>query len=356
MTSLEGQLEEVQGPLSGSIVSGAAELKSRSSLVLRLQDASGLCGLGEASPLPGYSPDSLLQARQELSRICAQGVELGPDAAGVSEVEAVLATLHLKSPAARFAVETALFDWLGKRRGLPVHRLLAGAPRHDSLRIARLVPHRDAGQWLEWVRAHVDPEAAVKLKVGLSFDAELRALLELRAALPGLRIRLDANRQLRAEQVLAASEALHRLRLELFEEPVPSEQWPRVLGLDLPFALDESLRSELPWRDWVAVGSISALVLKPTVLGGVLACWRLAEHARSHGLSCVVSHCFDGPAARAAMAELALGLESSLSPGLDAHPALELWPMHRIAAIQGTAIRPHEQAGLGLSFEGPLNG
>ncbi len=355
MTFLKAQLEEVHGPLRGSIVASGAELKSRDSLLVRLQDSAGLCGFGEASPLPGYSPDSLAQAREELSRVCAQGVELDPVAEGLARVESLLAALHLKSPAARFAVETALLDWLGKRRGLPVHRLLAGAPKHASLRIARLVPHRDAGGWLDWVQTHVGPAATVKLKVGVAFDAELRALLDLRAAFPALRIRLDANRQLPAEQVIAACEVLRRLRLELFEEPVASEQWAAVLALGLPFALDESLRSDVPWRDWVAVGSISALVLKPSVLGGVLACWRLAEQARSHGLSCVVSHCFDGPIARAAMAELALGLDSSLSPGLDAHPALELWPRHRIAAIRGTEIRPHEQAGLGLSFEEPFD-
>jgi o-succinylbenzoate synthase len=355
VTPLKGQLEEVKGPLCGSIVSGAAGLQTRHSLVLRLEDAAGLCGFGEASPLPGYSPDSLAQARRELSRICAQGVELGPEVPGVFWVEAALAALRVKSPAARFAVETALLDWLGKRRGLPVHALLARAPKHGALHIARFVPHREAGQWVDWVRTHAEPEATVKLKVGLAFEAELCALRDLRASFPDLQIRLDANRQLRPAQVLAAFDELRGLRLELFEEPVASEQWAEVLSLDLPFALDESLRSQLPWRDWVAVDSISALVLKPTVLGGILACWRLAEHARSHGLPCVVSHCFDGPVARAAMAELALALDSSLSPGLDAHPALELWPRHRIAAIRGREIRPHAQAGLGLSFEEALD-
>ena len=355
MTWLKGQLHKVEGTLAGSIASGAAELESRSSLVLRIEDSEGGFGLGEASPLPGYSPDELEQAERELFPICARGLEVQSATDGLRWLEAVLEARVFQSPAAKFALETALLDWFGKRRGLALHRLLGEAVDDRRLPIARLVPHRDAGQWLDWVRTHAGPKATVKLKVGAAFDAELRALLDLRAAFPTLRIRLDANRQLQAEQVLAAAEALRELQLELFEEPVAREDWPRVLGLPLPFAFDESLRDESRWADFLLAGSISSLVLKPTVLGGLLECRRLADRARTHGLRCVVSHCFDGPIARAAMAELALSLEPSRSPGIDVHPALALWPSHEIAAIRDGELRRHEAPGLGLRFLEPFD-
>ena len=119
----------------------------------------------------------------------------------------------------------------------------------------------------------------------------------------------------------------------------------------LPYALDESLRDEELSRRLLESGSIRAVVLKPTVLGGLRAAFEIAERAAAHGAQYLVSHTFDGPIARAATAELALALQTELAAGLGSHPALALWPPHRIAAIRGRQIVPHDAPGLGLHFD-----
>jgi hypothetical protein len=87
------------------------------------------------------------------------------------------------------------------------------------------------------------------------------------------------------------------------------------------------------------------------VLGGFRASFEAAERAAECGADYFVSHTFDGPIARAATAELALGLQTKLAAGIGPHPGLELWPPHRTAALQGRAIMPHDAPGLGLHFE-----
>ena len=78
---------------------------------------------------------------------------------------------------------------------------------------------------------------------------------------------------------------------------------------------------------------------------------RPAERAEAHGAQYLVSHTFDGPIARAVTAELALVLQTELAAGLGSHPALALWPPHRIAAIRDRQIVPHDAPGLGLHFD-----
>ncbi len=105
----------------------------------------------------------------------------------------------------------------------------------------------------------------------------------------------------------------------------------------------------------IEMGAANAVVIKPTVLGGLRASFDVAERAAAHGAQYLVSHTFDGPIARAVTAELALALQTELAAGLGWHPALELWPPHQIAAICGRQIVPHDSAGLGLQFEEGLD-
>jgi L-alanine-DL-glutamate epimerase-like enolase superfamily enzyme len=115
--------------------------------------------------------------------------------------------------------------------------------------------------------------------------------------------------------------------------------------------LDETLRDADLSRRVLESGKVCAVVIKPTVLGGLRASFEVAERAAAHGAEYLVSHTFDGPIARAVTAELALALQTKLAAGLGWHPALELWPAHHTAAIRDRQIAPHDAPGLGLHFE-----
>jgi L-alanine-DL-glutamate epimerase-like enolase superfamily enzyme len=199
-----------------------------------------------------------------------------------------------------------------------------------------------------------DGATHLKLKAGVDLDAEMRALQTIRRAHPTLPLRLDANRRIPLEALRRHAESLEALELELFEEPVAPADWLAALDLPLPFALDESLRDEELSRRLLGSGAIRAVVIKPMVLGGFRASFDAAEQAAACGAQYLVSHTFDGPVARAATAELALTLQTELAAGLGPHPALGLWPPHRIAAIRDRQIVPHDAPGLGFELaEGP---
>ncbi|MFA9409625.1 MAG: mandelate racemase/muconate lactonizing enzyme family protein [Deltaproteobacteria bacterium] len=352
MTELHAQIDVLEGELTESLAGAAAGLSKRTFAVLQLERGDGTTGLGEASPLPGYSPDSIAEVCDELQRLAEAPVAANPLASPLELLLDVFAAHPLTHPAARFALETALLDWLAQTRNEPVHRILGGDAERQPIPIVDLVMEPLPASWPACADALLaDGATHLKLKVGTDFAAELTALEAIRRAHRTLPLRLDANRRIPLEVLRRHVEALEALELELLEEPVAPEEWPAALDLPLPYALDESLRDEELSQRLLESGSIRAVVLKPTVLGGLRAAFEIAERAAAHGAQYLVSHTFDGPIARAVTAELALVLQTELAAGLGSHPALALWPPHRIAAIRDRQIVPHDAPGLGLHFD-----
>jgi L-alanine-DL-glutamate epimerase-like enolase superfamily enzyme len=352
VTDLHAHIDVLEGELSDALVGGAEALCKRTFAVLRLMRSDGTSGLGEASPLPGYSPDSIADVAEELQRLADDPVRVDPLASPLELLLDTFAAHPMKQASARFALEAALLDWLGHTRGEPVHRVLGGDAERRAVPIADLVMTADASSWpARTDELLADGATHLKLKIGSDLDSELEALRSIRSAHPRLPLRLDANRRIPVAALRQHSDSLEALELELIEEPVAPEDWSTALGLPLPFALDETLRDEALARQLLESGRIVAVVIKPMVLGGLRASFEIAEHAAAHGAQYLVSHTFDGPIARAATAELALALQTELAAGLGEHPALGLWPPHRIAAIADRQIIPHRAPGLGLQFQ-----
>lgn len=295
---------------------------------LRIELRAGAhCGVGEASPLPGYSPDTLEQCRTELTRVAVAPLDL--DRPLIPQIAA--AVRPIAAPAARFALETALLDLAGHALGLPAYEILEGR----SCLVVSSSPERQKDKKLPvplavLVGSVAEAQAAVargigtvKIKVGHGdWRAECALVAAIRAAYPGLAIRVDANRALDPGAAPAQLAELAALEVELIEEPVAAAHLAALQPCPVPIALDESL-AELAADELEALlasGYVQALVLKPTLLGGALPCLELAALAARHGARVIVTHCLEAEVARAATCELALALGTLEPCGLDADP------------------------------------
>jgi o-succinylbenzoate synthase len=385
-----GEIRAAGGEIpDGGVAAANARLsfRERRGWVLQLRDANGRIGLGEASPLPRYSPDDLDQARRALETAPWTALPEG----GVLDlsrpfVEAVAPALGAGAldpvPSARFAVETALLDLAGQALGRPAWQvLLPGASPPPECPLAALLPAGASPEGLvDAGRAAVAAgHRTLKVKIGRpgAFDDELLGLQSLRMAVGDeVALRLDANGTLLAglsldrERILRRRlEALAQLGPELVEEPIAAESLFLARTSPVPLALDETLQRPEADRlldQALELGLCQAVVLKPMVLGGLGRCLDLAGRARKGGARSVASHLFDGPVALAAAATLALVLGALEDPGdrfaagLGEHPGLAAWgivdgaeddpslagkllPMRR-----GSVLRPEGAPGLGV--------
>jgi o-succinylbenzoate synthase len=352
------RLERVDVLTCGGHVSAARgaieKWTERSGLLLRLVTQDGRTAQGEASPLPGYSSDGIEATRRALGGIDWNAVsDLERGESATSYLARLGPALDGLPPAATFAVETALLDLAGQRRGMPIwalfdeaapfpvplSSLLGGADDEDTVAAAHAAAARGAH--------------TVKVKIaGPRLGRQLGALARIREAIGDRPLRLDANRTFDAGGVRDEFDALRAISPELVEEPVPTAALFELGPLAVPIALDESLQDRAAFARLEPVlprlGCV-ALVLKPMALGGFGACLELARRAGACGIDATVSHLFDGPVALAAAAQLALVVASrSRASGLDRHGGLLAWPTVALPFLTSTTIVATSLPGLGL--------
>ena len=335
------------GKLRGSASNSQRAWSERRGVRLQLFDNDDRVGQGEASPLPGYSRDTIEQCEEALEAAVATLP------AHYDSIEEALTHLgvRLQVPAARCALETALFDLIGQREGLPVSHLLSDEVA-DSLPLAALCTGT-ADEILAQIRSAWETGIrTVKLKIGKprAFAAECELLAQIRNEFgPTLAVRLDANAAWNPDEAMHHLEALAPFAPEFVEQPVAPDRLPQLVGAPVAVAADESLHAASADLDRIFRAEVCHVaVLKPMVMGGLLQARRVARVAHAQGVDTVVSHLYDGPIALAAAAELALSLPGARAAGLAPHVGLTAWPKVEIPQLAPAHIVPASSDGLGL--------
>jgi L-alanine-DL-glutamate epimerase-like enolase superfamily enzyme len=196
------------------------------------------------------------------------------------------------------AIDTALWDLMARRRGLPLWRLLGG---HDP-QVAAYAGGIDLFFTLEELLRQTEDNLAkgfraIKMKVGrerLSEDvARVAAMRELLG--PDVPLMVDANMRWSADQGIRAARAFAPHQVFWLEEPtIPDDVAGHVRILregGLPVATGENLHSIYEFNAMIAAGGVSFPEPDLSNCGGVsvwLKVARLAEAANlpvtSHGV------------------------------------------------------------------------
>lgn len=268
-------------PLHRPLFLRGKQIMERTGFLVRLQDA-GHVGWGEASPLPYFSLETEDDVLDVCKRICRDGL---PDKSRWS----------LLPFSMRFALEGAQLDLQASIDNSNMAEVLNGSWQR-SLSVNGLLL-RGQGEVMAQAQKLVDAGyTTLKLKVGgksVKDDAETVQHL-LGVLPPNCTLRLDANRAWSLDEAIAFSGYVDMTRIEYLEEPLndPSQLRKLVETKDLPIALDESL-TRIKLADLEDCDFVSALVLKPTILGGLERSRMIASEAVSMGLKVVISSSFE---------------------------------------------------------------
>ncbi len=259
----------------------------------------------EASPLPGRSQETIQDVLDALNRFSK----------GIS------APLP---PSLQFALDTTLLPPFEKP--LKICRLLSGTPQ-QILKIAERLYQEGA--------THVKVKVAdIKIQESVALIKELKHFF---------RLRIDSNRSWGMEE---AKVIMHNFSpedpsIEFFEEPlrIPHE----LRNFPLPIALDESL-AEKSIDHFLSFPMLRALVIKPSLLGGIAACEQWMSICQQRHLQYVWSSAFESGIGILQLARLAAQYPSSNSPpGFDSYSFLSQDLLATPLLLHGGTLTPPEQ-------------
>jgi o-succinylbenzoate synthase len=345
------------GTLAASAGNARRTWGERRGFLLALTDDEGNRGIGEASPLEGYSPDSAAWCEESLRALRPdQFPEIDTDAPLREQVVACQNGLGPNNPAACFAVETAILDLAGKRLGKRPSELLRPGGERPPVPLSAMAPPGGAAEVLDFAAAAWERGIrALKVKGGADgrFDEETELLRALRERFGDeLEIRFDVNGAWGVDESVEKLAALAPTAPRYVEQPTPPYLLLKlaVVGeLPVPIAADETMQLPGAAERLSLVPDCRVFVLKPMVLGGIIPSLRLARVARAQKKEVTVSHLLDGPVALAAAAELVHALPHPPLPcGLDRHAGLSAWPEAKIADLGEHEIRFAGGAGLAV--------
>ncbi len=294
-------------------------------------------GYGEAAPDEYYGENQ----ETVLACISTFAGNLGEDPFLIEDIMSHLDHLIRLNPAAKAAVDMALYDLVGKMLNVPVYKLLGLNPKHTphtSFTLGIDTPDNMAKKAL---LARDYP--ILKVKVGTKHDLDnLKAIREVSTAT----IRVDANTAWTPKEAITMITALAPYGIEFVEQPTS----PRNLdGLRLirenvpvPIIADESCVTieDIPGLA-ACVDGVNFKLMKSNGITNVL---KMIHVARAHNLRVMIGCMIESSLAITAAAHLTPLVDYA---DLDGHLLIDNDPYEGVKVVNGKLMLPNAP-GLGV--------
>jgi L-alanine-DL-glutamate epimerase-like enolase superfamily enzyme len=189
------------------------------------------------------------------------------------------------------AVDIALWDLRGLKRGEPLYQLFGAAPRAIPAYGSGVDLPKALPELLRQVEGFVERGfPGVKVKVGRpSFEEDEERIREVRRVIgDGIDLMVDANMSWTAEQALERGKRLEAYDPRWLEEPAIPEDVAGharlVRELRTPIAIGESLHSPYEYERYVTERAVEVVQIDPITNGGITVSLRALELANAAGL------------------------------------------------------------------------
>jgi len=250
-------------------------------VMVKLTDKDGVEGWGEAAPQRYYgeTPETVLAALETYATV------LPSDPMHLEDAESGFEAALSGNNSARAALSTALHDLVGKRLGLPIHKLwgldAAKCPM-STFTIGIDTPER--------IRMKVKEAAqypVLKVKLGTPDD---RAILQAIRDVATKEIRVDANCGWTRKQAIGMLPVLEEFGVTVLEQPLEPGDLDGLAEVTrhsrIPVIADESciVAADIPGL----VGKVDGINIKLAKTGSLREALRMIAIARAHQMMVMV--------------------------------------------------------------------
>ncbi|MDB6169663.1 MAG: Mandelate racemase/muconate lactonizing protein [Verrucomicrobia bacterium] len=289
---------------------------TRPSVLVRLTDADGQQGWGQSVPVPSWTYETVESVMSTLRFYLAE-IMLGRDPADFSGLHAAMnaairPAFSVGQPLCKAALDLACHDLAGRQRGVPAWKLF-GPPSaaRDRLTLSWTVasPSMDAVErQLSAGRARGYRNFNIKVGAPQTADYDVALAKCVRAFAPEGFLWADANTGYTTDEVLALAPKLRDAGVDVLESPLPPTQIRGYQALKklgaLPVLMDEGILSPAESAEFMALGMMDGIAMKPARNAGLWPSVQIVTQLRERGLMVLGSGLTDPDLSLSAAAHL----------------------------------------------------
>jgi D-galactarolactone cycloisomerase len=343
-------------PSEGQVFSRSGIRNSRSATLVQVETDKAITGLGSCS------------GNGELIEFIVVNV-LKPLLIGMdpTEIDAIWDKAYVRGGHKEFGtrgigvvalsgVDIALWDILGKVRGVPLYQLLGGKCRDKVPVYATALYPEEPSRVAKRARGFAEQGFhGVKIKVGFDLDQDTRIVRAVREELgKDFVIMTDANQGYTLDVALKAADAFaecgaYWLEEPLFVEDIEGHATLREKG-KTPIAVGENLHMCYAFENFIARGAVDFIQPDVARAGGITEIRKITAVAAKHKVP-VSFHTWGDGVALAASVHLAAALQDCIVMELDYtyNPLREELLREPFKVLNGYLIPP-EKPGLGIEL------
>lgn len=265
---------------------------TQSVVLVRIRFSDGSEGVGEGASIGGlsYGPESVESVKLAIDTYIAPAL-VGMDADAIAAASALMEKAVKGNPIARAAVESALWDGLGRRTGLSVAQIFGGRI-HDRLPVAWTLASGNSQTDIEEALRMLDTRRHrdFKLKIGKRPVKQDIAHVAAIAAAVGDRgtIRVDVNQAWSLTDARYGARGLQEIGCVLIEQPVARDKLAALKaltdGYEIAIMADEVLQGPADAMRVAANRSADVFAVKVCQSGGLKPASDVIAIARAAGI------------------------------------------------------------------------
>jgi D-galactarolactone cycloisomerase len=344
-------------PADGQVFSRSGLRSTRSTTLLRIDTDEGIYGLGSAS-----GNGELIEA--------IVGKVLKPLLLGMdpTDIDAIWDKAYVRGGHKEFGtrgvgvvalsgVDIALWDILGKARGVPLYQLLGGKCRDKVPVYATALYPEEPSKVAKRARAFAEQGFhGVKIKVGFDLEQDIRIVRAVRAELGrDFVVMTDANQGYNVDVALKASDAFADcgafwLEEPLFIEDIEGHAVLREKGRT-PVAVGENLNMLYGFENFIVRGAVDFIQPDVARAGGISEIKKISALAAKHKVP-VSFHTWGDGVALAASVHLSAAIENCIVMELDyTYNPLREELLREPFKVKDGFLLPPEKPGLGIELD-----
>ena len=308
-------------PLKTPFTIAIGKKDSIQNVLIKIQLANGVEGLGEAAPLEPINGEN--QATVLAMLHSCKDFLLGKDVVEYKQIANQIKGVFHAQAAARCGIEMALLDAYTQTLGLPLYRFLGGS--QDSIETDYTIDILPADQAKDLAAALTRRGYnTIKTKVGKHMDEDIDRLLAIQEGAPGCDLMIDANQGFSVKQALTFLDKLADQQISpvLFEQPVIKHDLDGMRFIrentSIPVAADETVFTAADAMAVVKSGCVDIINIK-LMKSGLIEALDIAAIARRANLGLMIGCMLETTLGLRCAAHVAAGLGGFQFVDLDPH-------------------------------------